>query len=206
MKHLFSAALIVFALNFSFAQEAFVSFGRNFTTYNFTNSMGEENPNISPSSGNAYEIGVGITLENWLDGLSYVPSLALNQYNATGGNFVNNYSWNTNFMGLNNALQYKPLDEGSKFQVGVKVGVGLSMIIQGEQKINGATFDLTGNDEFKGLWTSPVGGLDVTYYFFEDIGLGLGYTYSKVIGGGADDQELDFTNGQLQFSLKFNLN
>ena len=51
MKQLLSIALIVFALNFSTAQEVYLNVGRNFTTYDYTNYQGEENTNIESSSG-----------------------------------------------------------------------------------------------------------------------------------------------------------
>ena len=51
MKQLISVALIVFALNFSSAQEVYLNVGRNFTTYDYTNSQGDDNPNVESKRG-----------------------------------------------------------------------------------------------------------------------------------------------------------
>ena len=57
MKQILSITLIVFAFNFSLGQEVYLNVGRNFTTYDYTNTQGDENPNIESSSGNFYEVG-----------------------------------------------------------------------------------------------------------------------------------------------------
>ena len=46
MKQILSITLIVFAFNFSLGQEVYLNVGRNFTTYDYTNTQGDENPNI----------------------------------------------------------------------------------------------------------------------------------------------------------------
>ena len=56
MKQLLSIVLIVFALNFSSAQEAYLNVGRNFTSYDYTNTLGEQNPNIESGDGASYEL------------------------------------------------------------------------------------------------------------------------------------------------------
>ncbi|MDC1195331.1 outer membrane beta-barrel protein [Flavobacteriaceae bacterium] len=172
MKHLLSCMLIVLALNFTYSQEAYFSMGRNFTTYDYTNSEGNSNDNIEGSSGAAYELGYVFSLG---DKLGLAAGLTLNEFNATGGNQVNNYSWETNYLGVQGIAKYAILDNLSGFGLNVNAGVNFNHIVNGKQKINGQTFDLTDNDEFKGLFVQPIIGLDAKYQINDTFALGLGY-------------------------------
>lgn len=188
------------------AQDAFLSMGRNFTTYNFENSEGLSNDKIEGGSGAFYEVGVAFDLDNWIEGLSYAPSITLNQYNASGGDLASAYRWETNYLGLNNTLKLNVLNNSDYIDLSIKMGIGVATIINGQQSINGLTYDLTENDEFKGLWIQPHGGFDIIYYAVSDIGIGAGYTFTKAFGGKDDGQSLSFNNSQLQFLIKINLN
>ena len=204
MKHFLSCMLIVLALNFTYGQETYFSMGRNFTTYDYTNSEGNSNDNIEGSSGAAYELGYVFSLG---DKLGLAAGLTLNEFNATGGNQVNNYSWETNYLGVQGILKYAILDNLSGFGLNVNGGVNLNHIVNGKQKINGQTFDLTDNDEFKGLFVQPIIGLDAKYQINETFALGLGYHYSKNFGlTNSTPQKLNFNNSQLQFNLIMSLN
>jgi opacity protein-like surface antigen len=204
MKHLFSIALIVFALNFSSAQEVYLNVGRNFTTYDYTNSQGDSNPNVESSSGASFEVGYIFSLG---DKFGIAAGLTLDQFNATGGNMVNNYSWDTNYLGLQGVAKYKVL-EGSRSPISLNLNAGINFnhIVGGEQKINGQTFKLTDEDEFKGLFFKPIVGLDVQYFLLDNIAIGIGYHYSKNFGLSSGEQDLNFNNSQLQFGILMSLN
>ena len=204
MKHLFSIALIVFALNFSSAQEVYLNVGRNFTTYDYTNSQGDSNPNVESSSGSSYELGYIFSLG---DKFGIAAGLTLDQFNATGGNMVNNYSWDTSYLGLQGVAKYKILEANrSPISLNLNAGINFNHIIGGEQKINGQTFKLTDEDEFKGLFFKPIVGLDVQYFLLDNIAIGLGYHYSKNFGLSSGEQDLNFNNSQLQFGILMSLN
>ena len=204
MKQLISIALIVFALNFSSAQEVYLNVGRNFTTYDYTNSQGDSNPNVESSSGASYEVGYIFSLG---DKFGIAAGLTLDQFNATGGNMVNNYSWDTNYLGLQGVAKYKVL-EGSRSPISLNLNAGINFnhIVGGEQKINGQPFKLTGEDEFKGLFFKPIVGLDVQYFLLDNIAIGIGYHYSKNFGLSSGEQDLNFNNSQLQFGILMSLN
>ena len=204
MKHLLSCMLIVLALNFTYGQEAYFSMGRNFTTYDYTNSDGNSNDNIEGSSGAAYELGYVFSLG---DKLGLAAGLTLNEFNATGGNLVNNYSWDTNYLGLQGLAKYKVLESSrSPISLNLNAGINFNHIVGGEQKINGQTFKLTGEDEFKGLFFKPIVGLDVQYFLLDNIAIGIGYHYSKNFGLSSGEQDLNFNNSQLQFGILISLN
>jgi opacity protein-like surface antigen len=204
MKHLFSIALIVLALNFSSAQEVYLNVGRNFTTYDYTNSQGDSNPNVESSSGVSYEVGYIFPMG---DKFGIAAGLTLDQFNATGGNMVNNYSWDTNYLGLQGMAKYKVLEGGrSPISLNLNAGINFNHIVGGEQKINGQTFKLTDEDEFKGLFIKPILGLDAQYFLLDNIAIGIGYHYSKNFGLSSGEQDLNFNNSQLQFGILMSLN
>ena len=204
MKQLISITLIVFALNFSSAQEVYLNVGRNFTTYDYTNSQGEDNPNIESSSGASYEVGYIFPMG---DKFGIAAGITLDQFNATGGNLVNNYSWNTNYLGLQGMAKYKVLEANrSPISVNLNAGINFNHIVSGEQKINGQTFKLTSEEEFKGLFFKPIVGLDVQYFLLDDIAIGIGYHYSKNFGLSSGEEDLNFNNSQLQFGILMSLN
>ena len=202
MKHLFSIALISLGLNISSSQEAFLNLGRNFTTYDYTNSQLESNPNLESSSGASYELGYifNSVLGNKVD---IATSLTLDQFNATGGNMVNNYSWNTNYFGFQTVFKYKLIEKSnrSKFAIDINAGINFNHIIDGEQKINGQTFKLTDQEEFNGLFIKHVSGLQFKYYLVDDVAIGISYHFSKNYGLNGGDENLNFNNHQLQFGI-----
>ena len=160
MKHFLSCMLIVLVLNFTYSQEAYFSMGRNFTTFDYTNSEGNSNDNIEGSSGAAYELGYVFYLG---DKLGLAAGLTLNEFNATGGNQANSYEWNTNYLGVQGILKYEIIGGSqSDFGLNVNGGINLNHIVNGKQKINGQTFELACEDEFKGLFAQPIIGLDAS--------------------------------------------
>ena len=147
--------------------------------------------------------------------LGLAIGVTLNQYNATGGDFVNNYSWDTNYLGAQGVLKFNVFKENSsrwgynnsKFGLSLNAGLNVNHIINGQQKINGQTYDLTENDEFKGFYAQPMLGFDIRCQIINDIAVGLGYHYSKNFGlSNTTDQKLNFNNNQLQFNLIITLN
>jgi len=202
MKYLFSITLITIGLNVSSAQDVFLNLGRNFTTYDYTNSQLESNPNLESSSGASYELGYNFN-SMLGDKFDIATSFTLDQYNATGGNLVNNYSWNTNYLGFQTVLKYRLIEKSStsKFAVDINVGINFNHIIDGEQKINGQTFKLTENEEFNGLFIKHVSGLQFKYYLIDHIAIGISYNYSKNYGLNTGNESLNFNNHQLQFGI-----
>lgn len=205
MKHILSCLIIIAAFNFSFGQEAYFSMGRNFTTYDYTNSEGESNENIEGSSGSAYELGYVFSLG---EKLGLATGLTLNEFNATGGTMVSNYSWKTNYLGFQGVVKYAVFsDNQSNFGLNINAGANVNHIINGQQKINGQTFDLTNEVEFKGVFVQPLLGVDARYYILNSLALGVGYHYSKSFGlTNSSPQKLNFNNSQLQFNIIMSLN
>jgi hypothetical protein len=198
MKHLFLTVLIALGYNVLSAQVVYLNIGRNFTTYDYTDSQLNDNSNLESSSGGSYEMGY-IANSVLGDKVDIAAGLTLDQYNATGGNMVNNYSWNANYLGLQSVLKYNILD--CPVAINANAGVNFNHIISGEQKINGQTFDLKAEEEFKGLFVKYTIGLEVQYYLINDVAIAIGYNFIKNYGLSSGDENLNFNNRQLQFSI-----
>ena len=108
------------------AQELFFSTGKNFTTYNYKNSLGITNSNLRSGEGSFYQLGMDIKLSKSVDPkkLTYAVSLVYNQFNAIGGTSTDNYSWKTNYLGVQNALNFTFIEVSKSFKVKTKLGYG----------------------------------------------------------------------------------
>jgi hypothetical protein len=199
--------LLFCALTFvveSHAQDLDLIVGRNFTVYDYTNSQGEENPDLSGASGSYYALTYSIPFNAKSADLYYFFGLALNQFNATGGDYASSYRWDTNYLGIKSGIKYVFTNPSSFIRAGVKTGFGISRIINGQQKINGTTFDLTKEDEFTAVSVEPFIGVEARYFVTDRIGLGLGYSYSKSFGvANSDTEKLNFNNSRLEFGVTF---
>jgi hypothetical protein len=191
------------------AQELFFSTGKNFTTYNYKNSFGNTNSNIRSGEGSFYQFGMDFKLGKTADPkkLTYAVSLVYNQFNAIGGTSTDNYSWNTNYLGVQNALNYTLIDVSKKFKVKTKFGVATSTIIKGEQNINNVIHDISKHQEFSGIVLQPNISLDFQYTIIQNIKISGGYELSKVFNiSNSSAEKLSFTNNQIHFGLQFPLN
>jgi len=198
-----------------FSQVVLFKTGLNMTTYNYTNSKNKTNNNIESSTGTFYELGLSLPIKTGkygkrrgygrLSKLYATSSVTLNQYNATGGNNVDSYSWDTNYLGWSNYLNYSLFDYKKFIDISLKGGLGISTIIHGKQKIGGETFDLKYNNEFNGMWLSPIFGFNIKYDLFEETYLSLGYDFSKVISTNKSSENLSFFNRQLSFGILINI-
>jgi|TARA_B110000116_G_C16736806_1_gene536461 hypothetical protein len=213
MKNIITFLMVMGSVNAIIAQEAYFSAGRNFTTYEYTNSLGESNPNLKGSTGMHYEMGF---LFNPYNNIGFAIGVTLNELNATGGTRVDNYSWNTNYLGLQGLLKYKIIGQNSKwssrssrsegFSMSIDAGININRLINGKQKINGQTFDLTDNSEFNGFFIQPLVGLDLNYLITDSISFGLGYYLSKNFSSSSSgDEKLIINNNQLKFNVIISL-
>ena len=195
--------LILMAFVFSFtemhSQEIYLQTGKNFTSYNYKSDV-TTTPDLQAGSGNFYEIGYSIPLT---EKLNYAVGLGLNEYNAIGGNAANSYSWNTQYLGVQNTFSIAFVKAGG-FETSANVGLGINTLIYGKQNINGHYLDLSSQKEFSGLWLAPKLGIQASYNVDNDIFLSLGYGYSKSFNlTNSTPEKLSFNNNQIQFGVHF---
>ena len=201
--------LLVSTGGFVQAQELFFSTGKNFTTYNYKNSLGVTNSNLRSGEGSFYQLGMDIKLGKTADPkkLTYAVSLVYNQFNAIGGTSTDNYSWKTNYLGVQNALNFTFIEVSKSFKVKTKLGFAASTIISGEQNINNVIHDISNHEEFSGLVLQPNISLDFQYTITQNIKISGGYELSKVFNiSNSSAEKLSFTNNQIHFGLHFPLN
>jgi hypothetical protein len=200
--------LLLFSGCYLQAQELFISNGKNFTKYDYKNSIGISNPDIRSGEGSFYEMGMAFMLNKSAktDKLSYAVSLVYNQFNAVGGTSTANYNWKTNYLGIQNALNYTLFQNAESFKVKTKIGFATSTIIKGEQYINNVVYNISKQEEFKGITIQPNIGVDFQYAINPNIKISAGYEFSKAFNvSNKSKEELSFTNNQIHFGLHFPL-
>lgn len=201
--------LLTFSSCYMQAQELFFTTGKNFTIYNYKNSLGISNPNLRSGNGSFYEVGMDFNFNkfNSSDNLSYSVSVVYNQFNAVGGTSTVNYAWNTNYLGIQNALNYTLFQNADAFKVKTKLGFATSTIIKGEQHINNVVFDITKHEEFSGITIQPNIGVDFQYVINRNLKISSGYEFSKVFNiSNSSAEDLSFTNNQIHLGLQFLIN
>ena len=203
MKKLTILIVIMCSLQSVHSQEVYFSAGKNFTTYDYKNSSGASNTNLKSGTGNFFELGYIKPLQN--EKFAYSVGLALNEYNNVGGNSVNSYTWNTQYLGAQGGFTYSILDRGD-FDILPKFGLNMGTIISGKQTINGTYYDLTKEKEFSGLLLTPSLGFQVKYNLSSDGFISLGYSYCKGFNlSNSTDQKLSFNTNQLQFGVHYTI-
>lgn len=201
--------LLTFSCCYMQAQELFFTTGKNFTTYNYKNALGMSNPNLRSGDGSFYQIGMDFKLNKSAASsrLSYAVSVVYNQFNAVGGTKTADYSWKTNYLGIQNALNYTLFQNKDAFKVKTKLGVATSTIIKGEQHINNVVYDITKHEEFSGISIQPNIGIDFQYAINKNIQISSGYEFSKAFNvSNTSEEDLSFTNNQIHFGLHFSIN
>lgn len=192
--------MIVMSFQSIQSQEIYFKTGKNFTQYDYK-SDSNSSPSLQAGSGNFYEICYVMKLNN--EKLKYAIGLSLNEYNAIGGNAVSSYSWNTQYLGVENTFSIAFVNWNG-LQASVNGGLGISSLIYGKQNINGEYLDLSSQKEFSGIWVAPKLGLTASYNVDNDIYLSLGYAYSKSFSlSNSTDEKLSFNNSQIQFGVHF---
>lgn len=183
--------------------DMFVSVGQNFTTYDYRNSSGNQNFSIKAGSGISIDIGKrfkGISLLG--SELNFATWLSLNEYNSNGGNYENNYMWNTFYLGINTDVN---VEVNFRFiKLYLSSGLGVNSIVYGKQKINGITYDIVNNNEMDGLFLKP----------FLELGpklrgkhtdLGILFSISRDLSLDQNSiEKLDFHNIQIKLRLWLN--
>lgn len=186
-----------------YSQEFYFYTGKNFSNYDFKSSANNSGL-LQSGIGDSYEMGYSVPLEN--DKFSYAVGLGLNEYNAVGSDSANSFSWNTQYLSVQNRISYLIL-LSNKFNLGLNGGLGLATLIYGKQEVNGTYYNLSSQKEFSGLFIQPGLGLETQYKMYWNGYLSLGYTFSKSVNlTNTTDEKLGFNTHQIQFGLHFETN
>lgn len=201
---LFLILAIVFSISVQ-GQEIYFATGLNLTTYGFKST--DNSPlTLNNKTGQFYELGYRFKMMD--ERLLYGVGLAFNNFDASGGDNANVYSWEATYVGLNNQLEYVVLPSlRSPIELSIGGQVQLMKIINGEQSINGTLYNLTQEKEFKGIWIQPGATFAIKYFVDDDWQLSLGYNYSVGLNvSNKTEEKFTINNQQIRFGIHFNLN
>jgi hypothetical protein len=183
------------------AQNMYFLTGSNFSTYDFNQQM---TTTLESGTGSFYEIGFSKKLKP--RNLVYNIGINLNEYNAFARSTANNYEWNTKYLGIQNALEYRiPLM--NYLGLIIQGGINISSIVYGKQSINGTYYNITKQAEFSYINIDPYARLQLAFKL-GDIGLmSFGYGICKSFFWMNNTAEkLTITTNQLVFGIHFNIN
>lgn len=202
MKKILLLVLVSLTIQTIKAQEIYFNTGKNFTVYRFNdNSTNNSHFTLQSGSGNFYEIGYSMPLN--FENFNYSFGISLNEFNAIGNSLTNSYSWDTDYLGVTNSLNYSLFNDDN-FDIAVKGGVGFSSIIYGKQKTNGTYSDLLSQKEFSGIFVQPLIGFQTKYNISNNGYFSIGYNFSKSINLlNNTEEQLSFNNHQFQFGIHF---
>tara|TARA_B110000503_G_C6906412_1_gene312841 strand:+ start:58 stop:636 length:579 start_codon:yes stop_codon:yes gene_type:complete len=184
-----------------FGQEAYLGFGPNQTEYLYTNTQGESYEGLKGEGG--IHLEGGYYLKTGYDNLKLAFSLTFDQFNATGGDELNSYSWESGYMGLQGGVRFGIIEgvRGSDFALFANGGVTAKKLLTGVQKINGQTFELSEEAEFNGLFKGIYFGLETRFNITQEVALGLGYAHSINYGRTINEETLNFSSGAIVFKI-----
>jgi hypothetical protein len=206
MRQLSFIIILFISVTTANAQGYYFNFGQNFTKYDYKNSLGQRNSNIKSDNGFMVDFGYQWNISsnaNW----QYKAGLSFQQFNAVGKNATYDYSWKTDYLGIQNSLSYNIYTSNDE-EVSFRINAGFtgSKIIKGEQMINNTRFNLTKEEDFKGLYLQPHLGLENEFFINESIKIGLGYRFSKAFRLSSDSKEtLNFINNAIYLNFKYSI-
>lgn len=193
--------LIVVLLGFSnlYSQEIYIKTGKNITEFDFSSPNNNPERSYRSGSGEFYEIGYRFNLKN--QKLTYSVGLTYNEWNASASFLGNHYTWDTNYLGIQQIGSYQ-LYKSTGIEVLISAGINTATIVSGDQFINTAYFDIKHNEEFSGMVIQPLLGAGLKYFISDKISLSLGYNFSKAYNlSNRTDETLIVKNSQFQFGL-----
>lgn len=203
MNKYFALMALLIATIATQAQEVYFYTGKNITNYDYKDASGTSNPNLQAGLGSFYEMGYAMPIND--SKFSYAFGVTMNEFNAVGGDAFSSYSWNTEYLGIQNALSYSFL-KIKGFSFDVKAGVTVATMVYGKQVLNQAYYDLLDEKDFSGVLIFPNAALQANYNMTKRSYLSLGYAFSKRVDiGNNSAEELTFNTSQIQFGVHFSV-
>lgn len=202
LKILITATILCLPL-LVYGQNIYFKSGINLTNYQFEDINGKKAEGLNSDIGSSYELGIGLPIAS--EWFKYELGIALDSYNATGGDLSNSYSWNTNYGGIKNTFSYSP--SVGELNFGFFAVGALSTMINGTQVMNNSRYELRSHPDFKGLLLQTGLGLSASYNIFNQGFISLQYDFTKSFTlGEKTEDKLSFLNNRVLFGIHFSLN
>jgi len=197
-----TGTMVMLCIHQSKAQSIFIKTGRNLTNYTFGSTSLVQ---LQDEIGQTYEFGY--TSKQTTDKRFYYGfSAGIDDYNASGSIAGTNLSWETTYANVK-GLGYLQLLNNDKNGVALKGGLGLATLIHGRQQIDGVRYNLSRQDEFKGMFICPQIGLSYNLSLNKDVSLRLDYDYARQLSMGKNpNPKLQFNNHSLRLGFSVDLN
>lgn len=194
MKNYYLILALVVVGNYSLmAQIHHFEIGQTLSQYNYKNSLGVKNNQLTAVSGNKLGLFFKTKKEDVVFGLSY------QEQNARGGNGAQIYRWETRYIGPQ-VKQFYPLND--KLQAAFSLGT--MFLLEGKQYIDGAQIQLKNNKEFNGLWVHPAIEINCVIVALQGLALRLNYQLNPAFKiGNQGVEKLSFLSHHI--GLQFNL-
>ena len=192
------------------SQELYVETGIISSSFDFTNSQGEQLDNLLPKANNYIAFGLRNPL--FIDNLYGAIGARYAGYGAIGsddevGNFM---EWDMNYLELNGEVDYQLLKIQDGFLY-VKAGASLGFLIHGAQTINNRVINLKKVDEFNRTVLDTRIGLGFSYPIYRYLTCYIQYMMGKtwspntIISFGGDLEDLRIANNTvgIGFTIDF---
>lgn len=191
-KYYLILALLV--TNYSLmAQIHHLEIGQTLSQYNYKNSLGVINNQLTAVRGNKLGMFFKTKKENFVYGLAY------QEQNARGGNGAQIYQWKTQYIGPQLKRLF-PVNDKLQFAI----SLGGMFLLDGKQYIDGTQIQLKDNKEFNGLWFHPAIEINYAIVKLQGFALRLNYQLNPAIKmGDQGEEKLSFLSHHI--GLLFNL-
>lgn len=168
-KFYFFFFLLFLNWTFSYCQDVYLKTGINSTKFKFLDKSGDPLYNFLPSISPSLEMGYGFPVSDFLVnefGLSF------DGYSSKGDNTSKNHSWTTLYGGVRNTTSVSATL--GDLEISVFGVLGLSRIITGDQTVNNGTYDLTKEEDFKGLFFQRGIGINLNFFLTDQVFISSG--------------------------------
>jgi hypothetical protein len=178
--------LIVFISFTTFSQAVYVEAGKTDSTFEFTNSAGEELENLQHSMHNY--VRAGYKRSFFTENFNVSLGLGYNSYGAIGStDILNNFfEWDVDYLGIDLSLDYD-LVNFNDFVFFLKASASLEFLVQGTQTINNRVINLTDVEEFDDNAIFLRGGAGFSYPISERSRMYIQYSYGSSLAMNDDN-------------------
>lgn len=135
---------------------------------------------------------------------------SLFQANSLGNVITTELNYETQFLGFFTSSHFNVLSLANRrhcasctdFNVYINVGIQLSTLLNGTQRIDSSIYDLKGVEDFKGIWFSPILGAKMQFDASDIISLILTLDYIPMLNITDTDEDFKINTSQIGLGIR----